>query len=150
MAQMTTAIDAEHPEAVAAVAAAMTRALTGEVTEEDLDLLNLGMKKVQIRIDAQHDATGRVTYDVTDNHPGNAGVRGRLGGAERAVHTELPAGIGMLLAELSKDTGKDMAFLHGAAVTALCLFVDQLRAGNAVYAENPTTGKRNELTLDWA
>lgn len=106
------------------------------------------MRQVQVRIDAQHGATGRVTYDLTDDHPGITGASGR-GGAVRTVHAEFPAGVGMSLAALSEDTGKDLAFLVSAAVTVLCVFVDQIRAGNSVYAENPTSGGRSPMTLDW-
>lgn len=139
----TTAIEATNAETVATVVEAMHRALTGEVTEPDLKVLNLAMQQVQIRIDAQHGSLGRVTYDLADDHPGG-------GRAVRVVHTELPAGIGMELAQLSEDTGKDLGFLHAAAVMVLCMFVDQLRAGKHVYAENPATGRRDPLKIDWA
>lgn len=146
---MTTSVELEpeSSESVAAALAALTRALTGEVTEADSQLLNETMEQIQVRLDIQEQRTGRVTYDVTDDHPGHTGGRG---GAVRTVRMDLPGSTANSLAWLSDQTGKDAAFLMGAGAEMLCLFVAQLRAGRSVYAEDPTSGRRKELTVDWA
>lgn len=146
-----TAVDPEPTESVAAAVAALTRALTGAVTEADGRLLNAAVEQVQFRLDAQHGRTGRVTYDVTDDHPGQTrGRPGGRGGAVRAVQVELPGGLGTSLAALSEATGKDLGYLMGTAVALLHRMVEQLSAGRRVYAEDPDSGRRSEMTLDWA
>ena len=150
-----TAVEPEPAESVAAAVAALTRALTGAVTEADGRVLNAAMEQVQCRLDAQDGRTGRVTYDVTDDHPGQ--TRGRLGGrgggrggAVRSVQLELPGGVATSLAALSEATGKDMAYLMATAVTLLHHVAEHLSAGRRVYAEDPDSGRRSAMTLDWA
>ena len=142
-----TAVEPEPAESVAAAVAALTRTLTGAVTEADGRLLNAAMEQVQRRLDAQHGRTGRVTYDVTDDHPGQPGGRD---GAVRRVQVELPGGLGTSLVALSEATGKDLGHLMGTAVALLHRMVEQLSAGRRVYAEDPDSGRRSEMTLDWA
>lgn len=55
----------------------------------------------------------------------------------------------MSLAALSEHTGKDMAYLMSADATLLCLLVEHLQTGRSVYAEDPASGRRSPLTLDW-
>ena len=146
-----TAVEPEPAESVAAAVAALTRALTGAVTEADGRVLNAAMEQAQCRLDAQDGRTGRVTYDVTDDHPGQ--TRGRLGGrggAVRSVQLELAGGVGTSLAALSEATGKDMAYLMATAVTLLHHVAEHLSAGRRVYAEDPDSGRRSAMTLDWA
>ena len=145
-----TKLDAEPAESVAEAVAALTRALTGAVTETDLEILGSAIYQVQVRLDAQEGVVSRVTYDLTDDHPGQTSGRGGRGGAVRTVRADLPGALGMSLAALSESTGKDMAFLMSAGTTLLCLMVAQLRAGRSVYAEDPASGRRSEMTLDWA
>lgn len=146
---MTTsvALEPESPESVAAALDALTRALTGAVTEADSQLLNDTMQQIQVRLDVQDQRSGRVTYDVIDDHPGHTDGRG---GAVRTVRMDLPGSTANSLASLSDQTGKDMAFLMQAGVVMLCLFVEHLRAGRSVYAEDPASGRRTQLTVAWA
>lgn len=146
-----TAVEPEPAEWVAAAAAALTRALTGAVTEADGCILNAAVEQVQCRLDAQDGRPGRVTYDVTDDHPGQTrGRPGGRGGAVRSVQLELPGGVGTSLAALSEATGKDMAYLMATAVTLLHYVAEHLSAGRRVYAEDPDSGRRSAMTLDWA
>lgn len=144
-------LEPEPPESIAAVVAALTRALTGAVTEADSAALDAVTQQIQARIDAQQGRTGRVIYDLTDDHPGQSSDRpdGR-GGPVRSVQLELPGSLGASLASLSEQTGKDMAFLMGTGATLLCLVVEHLWAGRSVYAEDPASGRRSPLTVDWA
>lgn len=146
-----TGLEPEPPESIAAAVAALTRALTGAVTEADSAALDAVMQQILARLDAQHGRTGRVTYDLTDDHPGQSSGRpdGR-GGAVRTVRMELPGNLGASMASLSDQTGKDMAFLMGTGATLLCLVVEHLWAGRSVYAEDPDSGQRRQLTVDWA
>lgn len=87
----TTELDTEPPELVAEAGAALSRALTGPVTDADLDVLDSAMWQVQVRVDVQRGVTGRVTSDVSDDHPGQTSGRpGSRGGAVRTVHADLP------------------------------------------------------------
>lgn len=146
-----TGLEPEPPESIAAAVAALTRALTGAVTEADSAALDAVMQQIQVRLDAQHGRTGRVTYDLTDDHPGHTSDRpaGR-GGAVRTVRMELPGSVGASLASLSEQTGKDMAFLMGTGAALLCLVVEHLWAGRSVYTEDPGSGRRRQMTVDWA
>lgn len=65
------------------------------------------------------------------------------------MHLNLPGSVGSSLAELSDRTGKDMAFLMSTACWLLCTVVDRLSAGRRVYDEDPASGERRQMTLDW-
>jgi len=147
----TSELDAEPAGSVAAAVAAMTRALTGAVTEADIDMLSAAMEQIQVRVAVQHGPTGRVTYDATDDHPGQTSGRpGGRGGAVRTVQADMPGSLGTSLAELSDRTGQDMAFLMTTSGWLLCLVVGHPSAGRCLYAENPASGQRRRLTLDRA
>lgn len=51
---------------------------------------------------------------------------------------------------MSDRTGRDLAVLMTAAGALLRLLAGHLSAGRPVYAEDPASGRRGQITLDWA
>lgn len=121
--------------------AALRRCLTGQPTEDDVNLIDEGMEELQRRVD---ELQGRDRPEVTEDR-----LTLEPNGIGRKVARRMPGAVGDILTELEATSGLGPDVLMPQALAMLSdIAMFQLRDNLTVYVERPD-GERAPLVIDW-